>query len=162
MKLLLAALITISATLPLYAQVHPADMKGPKILIAYEQTSLKKQLITEMKKMLIMSGINVVLAVHAKERPLTQNAADYSVVFITNSGDNAQVRPWIQTWIDKNKEYHNRIILHTTQKNTWEIKTSVDAVTSASAEENVRELTLKYCGAIMKKLMPQPPAPAAE
>lgn len=132
--LLLATLVS----LPLAAQ-----SKGT-ILIASENTGFKKALVAELETLFSSEGYTVVKATHSKGWGDRFRASDYAAVFITNSGVNSKVRPWVTEWIAKNRDAKTYILLHTTQIRDWKVETDVDAVTSASTKEEAKSLAREY------------------
>ena len=122
-----------------------AAAKKPKVLLAYEKTRFKTALVEAMQKQLAATGCEVNVVRHSK-KGLDAVAADYDAVFITNSGVNSKVRPWIMEWLASNKDQQGRVLLHTTQTRKWPVKVDVDAVTSASSKRDVEELATDYVG----------------
>ncbi|MDD3050563.1 MAG: hypothetical protein PHR06_05390 [Candidatus Cloacimonetes bacterium] len=122
-----------------------------KVLIAFEDTKFKKELAKEMKTILEKEGLVVTETDHSKKGFTELDGASYDLVFITNSGVNSKVRPWVTKWISEN-ENKTKIILHTTQRNDWEVKTSVIAVTSASKTGEVKKFAQDYAEQVMKVL----------
>ncbi len=133
---------TMLSAMPLFAQATG------KVLLAYEKTSFKNKLIVEMERLLTSAGFSVVKAEHPKGGLNAYKASDYAVVFITNSGVNSKVRPWVTEWIEKNGSSGTYILLHTTQIKDWKVVTSVDAVTSASAKNEINALASQYVSRI--------------
>lgn len=125
--------------------------KSPRVLLAFEQTRFKSELIEEMKKQLAKAEIEIVVKEHSKEG-LAAKAADFDAIFITNSGVRSQVRPWIIEWLAENNKQKDRILLHTTQTSGWKINVEVDAVTSASSRGEVKQLATDYVNRIKKIL----------
>ena len=121
------------------------------VMLAFEKTRFKSELIEEMKKQLVDSGVKVFVKEHS-DRGLDAKAFAFDAVFITNSGVRSQVRPWIVKWLEKNQKYKDRIVLHTTQTKDWKVVADVDIVTSASSRGDVKELATKYVG-ILKKIL---------
>lgn len=129
------------------AFTEDATIQKNSVLLSFEDTKFKKGLIKEMKKLLEKDGITVVVVNHTNGDSLAQLAAtDFNAVFITNSGINSKVRPWVLDWLNKNERSASRIILHTTQIRKWEVKTpvKVDAITSASKNGKVKSLAAEY------------------
>lgn len=140
--LFMALFATALTVTPLFGQTTG------KILLAYEKTSFKNKLIIEMERLLTSSGLTVVKAEHPKGGLNAYKASDYAAVFITNSGVNSKVRPWVTEWIEKNGSSSAYILLHTTQIKDWKVETSVDAVTSASAKDEIDALARQYASRI--------------
>ncbi len=128
-----------------------AQQKG-KILIAYEKTRFKNALVEELDMLLKRDGYSVETVLHSKNGLDKYKASDYRAVFITNSGVNSEVRPWVNKWIEKNKTPGTYILLHTTQAKDWQVRASVDTVTSASAQADVKKLANDYYERITKAL----------
>lgn len=144
--LLAVLLVALILPLPLAAQ-----SKGT-ILIASEKTGFKEALVAELESLLTGAGYAVVKVKHPKGGIDAYKASDYAAVFITNSGVNSKVRPWVTEWIEKNRVSNAYILLHTTQIRDWKVETSVDAVTSASAKKEVKNLAREYFARITGKL----------
>ncbi len=120
-----------------------AQSKGT-ILLASEKTRFKDLLIEELETLFVNAGYTIKKAEHPKGGLDSYKASDYRAVFITNSGVNSRVRPWVVQWIEKNRNSNAYILLHTTQIRDWTVKTDVDAVTSASANGDVKKLARDY------------------
>lgn len=130
---------------------NPSATEGKQVLIAYEKTRFKNALIEHLQELLNNDSIIVKVVEHSKKKLDQYNAADYNAIFITNSGVNSKVRPWIVAWLKKNIEYKKNILLHTTQKSNWKVKTEVEAVTSASSISDVQKLAIDYFAKIKAK-----------
>ena len=129
------------------AYAEDTTMKKNSVLLSFEDTKFKNALIKEMKKRLEKDGITVVVVNHTNGGTLADyTATDFNAVFITNSGINSKVRPWVLEWLKKNEQVASRIILHTTQIRKWEVNTpvKVDAITSASANSKLKSLAAEY------------------
>jgi len=144
--LLTVVLVSMLIPLPLAAQA-----KGT-ILIASEKTGFKDKLVAELETLFSDAGYAVVKARHSKGWLDKYRASDYAAVFITNSGVNSKVRPWVAEWIGKNGASNVYILLHTTQIRDWKVETSVDAVTSASKKDNVKVLAREYFDRIIERI----------
>ncbi len=144
--MLAAILVAFIMPLPLAGQ-----SKGT-ILIASEKTGFKEALVAELESLLTGAGYAVVKVKHPKGGLDGYNASDYAAVFITNSGVNSKVRPWVTEWIERNRASNAYILLHTTQIRDWKVETPVDAVTSASAKKEVKNLAREYFARITERL----------
>jgi len=122
-----------------------------RVLLAWEKTDYKQALVEEMERLLKQQGFEVTKVLHAKNGP-DAKAADFDAVFITNSGVNSKVRPWITDWLAANKAQSARILLHTTQTSDWKVIANVDAVTSASGKGDLKALAADYVARIGKIL----------
>ena len=87
--------------------------------------------------------MRVTVAQHTS-KGLDAKAADFDAIFISNSGANSRVRPWIVEWLAANKAHQGKILLHTTQTRDWKVQADVDAVTSASSQDRVDDLAARY------------------
>jgi hypothetical protein len=134
------------------AQDSAESLKGKKVVIAYEKTDFKKGLAAEMDRLLKADSINVTTTEHSEKAPLTIDAASSDAVFISASGVNSKIRPWIVTWLDNNKQYSGKILLHVTQTRNWKVETHVDAVTSASSKKEIKKIASEYAGMIKTRL----------
>ncbi len=145
------AVLTVLFVVTLLPLPLAAQAKGT-ILIASEKTGFKDALVAEMETLLTGAGYAVVKVKHPKGGLEGYRAADYAAVFITNSGVNSKVRPWVTEWIEKNRTANSYILLHTTQIRDWKVETSVDAITSASTKKEVKNLAREYVARITGKL----------
>ena len=123
-----------------------------RILLAMEKTAFKSELIDRMDSLLTKQGYATTIVRDSRKQITEHKAADYDMVFITNSGVNSKVRPWITKWIANNAANANRILLHTTQTREWEVVTTVDAVTSASARKEAEKFAGDYVARLTEKL----------
>jgi hypothetical protein len=132
------------------------EVPKKRVLLAWEKTDFKQALVQEMERLLTQQGCEVTKVLHSK-RGLDAKAADFGAVFITNSGVNSKVRPWIVEWLAANKAQSARILLHTTQTGNWKVTANVDAITSASSKGDVKVLAADYVARI-GKILAQPDA----
>jgi hypothetical protein len=123
-----------------------------KVLLASEKTNFKDDLIKEMNALLTKDAIVVTTKDHSDSTFQQEDAANYDAIFITNSGVNSKVRPWVMEWIDKNSVSAKKILLHTTKKGNWKIDVPVDAVSSASVNKDAKKMALEYVGKIKSML----------
>ena len=121
----------------------PAGPAAGTILLAYEKTPFKEALIMNMQALLEAEKFTVTTVEHS-DKGLEADAGGYAAVFITNSGVQSRVRPWITAWLEANKDHKDKILLHTTQKSHWKVSAIADTVTSASAEADVEKLAADY------------------
>ncbi|MBN2038341.1 MAG: hypothetical protein JW768_16490 [Chitinispirillaceae bacterium] len=136
----------------LFGQELPQKEEKPKVLLAFEKTRFKEQLIRTMRSLLEKDSVAVTVVEHKDGGLDKQDASRYDAVFITNSGVNSKVRPWVMGWLNRNKESRDRILLHTTQIRKWDVKAPVEAVTSASSQKKVKNLAASYVKAIKGRL----------
>jgi hypothetical protein len=101
-----------------------------------ESTSFKDALVEEIIEGL-NDGATYIKVIDHKSSLGGVDPRDFTVVFITNSGAKAEVRPWVLEWLESVKNYDDNIILHTTQINDWNPPVEVDSITSASDKDNV-------------------------
>ena len=157
--------LMVALAVPAVLSEDADSMAGKSsVLLSFEETRFKKDLIKEMRGLLEKDSLNVVVSNHTEKGDLAKySAADYNAVFVTNSGVNSQVRPWVVEWLETNESSASRIVLHTTQTREWEVKTpvKVDAITSASATGKVRSLASEYV-AKLKSILKFSPVPAQE
>jgi hypothetical protein len=147
-KIIAAAFIATTLAFQISAK---SSSKG-KILLSWESTKFKDALITELETLLRNDGFEIVKVVHSKDGLAPYNASDFKAVFISNSGVNSKVRPWVVSWIEKNKSSGTYILLHTTQTRDWKVVTSVDAVTSASVVPESKAKAMEYRNQIISAL----------
>jgi hypothetical protein len=126
------------------------DIKTPvKILLVYENTIFKKQLIDNLKNE-FGNTLEIKIIEQTRKNELSfEDPSNYSLVFITNSGVLSKVRPWALDWILKYPKSKN-IILHTTQVSKWEVNVPVDTITSASS--NVKKISSSIIDLIKSKI----------
>lgn len=148
----LSALFIVAFSFGLFAQQDSSGTASKKVLLAYENTGFKKALIEKMNSLLKKDGIDTKIIEHSNGELDKENAGEYQAIFVTNSGVNSQVRPWIMDWIKKNEQFVSSIILHTTQTKDWKVEVPVDAVTSASEKNKVKNLATEYIKLINQKL----------
>ncbi len=119
------------------------------VLIIYEKTTFKNKLVLQLAKRLEKEGVMSKIVEHNSKGVTVDSVGLFDAIFITNSGVNSEVRPWILKWIDTNADYSSRIVLHTTQKSKWNVKTTVDAITSASAIKEIDKI-VNDCYSLLK------------
>jgi len=137
----------------LHAQEKVGELAGKQILIIYEETEFKKNLVKLMKNQLTNDSAVVTLIEHSAKAPLEVNPAPFHAIFITNSGVYKNIRPWVSDWLNKNKDSAHKILLHTTQKNTWSVSAPVDAITSASvSKKNTAKLAAEYVATLKSRI----------
>ena len=134
---LLAAL----AALPLSAAEH-------RVLIATENTAFKKAFVRALAAELEDGNTEVVVIDHKKGELAGVDPRDYTAVFITNSGVQARVRPYITDWLASVAGHDGNVILHTTQITNWTPDVTVDSITSASQKSHIDELVAEVAGKI--------------
>ncbi len=125
-----------------------------KVLLVSESTRFKNALIESMQTLLQDKGMIVTVETNSRRNIKAYEAAAFDAVFITNSGVNSKVRPWVVRWLVDNKAEAARILLHTTQTRDWEVNVDVDAVTSASAMADVDDLATRYVMQLLALLEP--------
>ncbi len=135
----LAVIICIAILFSICVQASESQV----ILLAYEKTRFKTGLMEEMKKNLENEGFTVEILEHSKGGLDNIDTDRYAAIFITNSGVNSKVRPWVSKWISESGA-KDKILLHTTQRSDWKVETDVDAVTSASERKNISAFAREY------------------
>ncbi|KMQ52564.1 hypothetical protein CHISP_0333 [Chitinispirillum alkaliphilum] len=113
-----------------------------RVLLVYESSRFKTNLISKMEELFTQKNIEVTVSTHSRRDMGIDNPHNYSAIFISNSGVNSQIRPWISKWLEQT-DYQN-ILLHTTQISEWSIDTEFDAVTSASSNSQINEIAAEY------------------
>jgi len=149
---LLTFIFVLVSGFNIHAQGNASNIQKKKVLLAYERTEFKTALIKEMAAILKKDSIESVVIEHSNGELDKEDPANYGAIFISNSGVNSQVRPWISEWLKKNEKYWAMTILHTTQTSNWKVKAPGDAVTSASIKKKVKSLAAKYVEMIRKRL----------
>lgn len=128
---LLTAVITIIAS-ALHAQT---------VLIAKEDTSYKKALVGELTGKLESEGFTVEVIDHKRGELENVDPGDYAVVYVTNSGAQARVRPQVLDWLASIRGNDSNVIVHTTKINEWDENLNVDSLSSASRRSNIDDVT---------------------
>jgi hypothetical protein len=149
---LIAFTFVLISGISIYAQDNVGSIQKKKVLLAYEQTGFKAALIREMAAILKKDSIESVVIEHSNGALNREDPANYGAIFISISGVNSQIRPWIGEWLKKNEKYSSFIILHVTQTSNWKVESIVDAVTSASSKKEVKKLAAKYVEMIKIRL----------
>lgn len=122
-----------------------------KVLLAYEETPFKNGLVQEMKSRLRKRGLKVELVDHGQGGLAGRNASDYDAVFLSASGVNSMVRPWLVAWLSTNAAFADRVLLHVTRTRDWTVEAPVDVVTSASAPRETATLASNYTAILLRK-----------
>lgn len=138
---------TISALLLL--NLFSLAEEQPVILLAYEETRFKADLISEMTILLEREGYAIETLDHSGGALENIDKGKYAAIFITNSGVNSQVRPWVTKWLE-GISGEARVLLHTTQRFNWNVDANVDVVTSASQRRNVKNIADEYAGKLIE------------
>lgn len=159
---LFAFILVLASGLTIYAQDSISSNQKRKVLLAYERTEFKAALIEEMAAILKKDSIASTVIEHSKGALNKEDPSNYGAIFISNSGVNSQLRPWISEWLRKNEKYSTKTILHTTQTRDWKVETSVDAVTSASKKKEVKNLAAQYVEMIKKRLASSQQSPSSD
>lgn len=133
-----------------------------QVLLAYEETRFKNALIDRMKSLLEGSGFSVTVVRHSEAGFAPGDVSACRAVFITSSGVNSKVRPWITQWLEQNRPLGKIVLLHVTQKSDWKVSAEVDTVTSASAVDDVERLASEYVDRLKKIMTPAPGAAPAD
>lgn len=126
-----------------------------RVLLSAESTRFKDSLVARMKTLLEADGYEVTVVPHS-DRGLNPGSAErFSAIFISNSGVNSQVRPWVLDWLKANTAHSRKVLLHTTQRSNWAVNAGVDSVASASpsAAAEIDRLAAEYV-ARLKKIAP--------
>jgi len=112
-----------------------------KVLIATENTRYKRRLIDTVVEKLNDGSVYITLVDHKRNQLEGEDPRDYEAVFISNSGAQAKVRPWVMEWLDSVSSYDDNVIIHTTQITDWDPPVQVDSITSASDNSNIDPLS---------------------
>lgn len=147
MKLMKIALMAIVISSAIFAE----DSQS-KVLVAFEKTPYKEALTTELVALLEKSAIEVVVVDDHKADLKSHSAETYDAVFISNSGVQSKVRPWVKEWLAANNKQGPKIVLHTTKTKKWTEQVEVDAVSSASDKDNAKADAQTYFELITAKL----------
>jgi hypothetical protein len=112
-----------------------------KILIATENTRYKRRLIDTLIEKLDDGSVYITLVDHKRKELTGMDPRNFKAVFITNSGAQAKVRPWVVEWLNEVSSYDDNVLIHTTQITDWDPPVEVDSITSASNNSNIDDLT---------------------
>lgn len=146
-------IVLIPNTFPKPKIYGPVEAKI-RILLAIESTRFKKKLLEELVEQLNDGLVYIEVTKNHKKDLSKYSAADFDVVFISNSGAKAQVRPWVLKWLTENGTTPENVIVHTTQTTEWTPEIEVHSITSASIKGNdeIKDLAIEYAGLIRNKL----------
>ena len=111
------------------------------VLIALENTRYKDRLVDTLVKKLDDGSVYLTVVDHKRKELDGLDPRDFTAVFITNSGVQAKVRPWVLDWLDSVAEYDDNVLIHTTQITEWDPPVKVDSITSASKNSNIDGIT---------------------
>ncbi|WP_319416308.1 hypothetical protein [Marispirochaeta aestuarii] len=111
------------------------------VLIALENTRYKDRLVDTLVKKLDDGSVYITVVDHKRKELEGRDPRDYKAVFITNSGVQAKVRPWVLDWLDSVAAYDDNVLIHTTQITEWDPPVQVDSITSASKNSNIDDVT---------------------
>lgn len=125
-----------------------------KVLLAYENTPFKAALIAKMKTLLESKKIVTTVVLHSDKIAIPHKTSEFNATFLSISGVNSTVRPWITKYIDENKADKAKIILHITKTRKWEVETGVDTISSASTIADVDQLATLYVEKIISIVTP--------
>jgi hypothetical protein len=135
------------------------DTYGPvdsetRIVLAYEETRFKNRLMDQLVDLLNDGEVFIQVVDHKDGGLDGISASDYDVIYITNSGATAKVRPWVSAWLRANGNDPDNVIVHTTQTTRWTPRVQVDSVTSASYgnSNDIEELAEELSDQIKAKL----------
>lgn len=152
-KICFLLLILVSVSVAAGAQEGRYGNGDRKILIAFEPTRFKKELINGLIEELDDGSSSILVVNHQKKGLEGLRASDFDVVFISNSGATAKVRPDVSRWALDNGNPDN-VIVHTTQRTQWTPQLEVDSVTSASLrkKDEIADLVSEFAGRIRDRL----------
>lgn len=142
-KVMLILLIVMFSTAALSAQ---------SVLIAKEDTGYKRALLDVLIQKLESEGFEVEVIDHKEGELEGVNPADYDVVYILNSGAQAQVRPEVLDWLASVAGNDDNVIVHTTKRTEWDEDLEVDSLSSASKKSNIDEVTDDILSRVETKL----------
>ena len=131
----LLLLIFMVSTAAVFAQEGEYGKGSTKILIAFEPTRFKKALVEDMVALLDDGSRSILVVNHQKKGLEGLRSEDFDVVFISNSGAMAKVRPDVTSWLEANGTDPSNVIVHTTQRTVWTPQIEVDSITSASMKK---------------------------
>jgi hypothetical protein len=153
-RILVAFLLVLSLTVSLWALSgeYGSPSASGRILIAYEPTRFKNNLVSDMISILEERGFFITVVDHQAGGLGNLSAADFDAVFITNSGATAMVRVEVVDWLVENGTTPDNVYVHTTQITEWEPQIEVDGVTSASYNNRRRtgDLAEEYAQVVIR------------
>lgn len=120
---------------------HGTQDSTRKVLIATEPTRYKNRMIRQLIDKLDDGQTLIVEVNHADGGLSGVDPQDYNAIFITNSGAQAMVRPWVMEWLASVAPNDENVVLHTTQITDWDPPVEVDSITSASNMRNIDSIT---------------------
>ena len=138
--ILLGLLLLVNISL-IASETFGSPSAPNKILIATESTPYKRRLIDTLIGKLDDGSTHITLVDHKRKELEGLDPRNFSAVFITNSGAQAKVRPWVMDWLKRVSSYDDNILIHTTQITEWDPPVAVDSITSASKNSNIDDLT---------------------
>lgn len=154
MKYPIIVVVLLLITSAIFAQegIYGPEEASTSILIAYEPTRFKTKLINAMVNLLDNGSRRIEVVNHQEGELEPLRASEFDVVFISNSGATAKVRPWIIEWLQDGHWNNDNIILHTTQTTVWTPEVEVDSITSASLTRNnqIQDLAEEYVDRIIR------------
>ena len=139
--LVVAGLILVTSTL-----------SARTVLIAKEDTGYKKALVNTLIDKLEAEGLEVEVIDHKRGELDNVDPGDYAVVYVTNSGAQARVRPQVLEWLASIRGNDSNVIVHTTKINEWDENLNVDSLSSASQRSNIDDVTDDIMRRIRAKL----------
>lgn len=114
-------------------------LSAQTVVIAKESTRYKNALVEVLVEKLEVESFTTVVIDHKELSSI--DPADYTAVYVVNSGVMSRVRPAVMEWLDSISGNDGNVIVHTTQKSTWTPEISVDSITSASETSNIEYMT---------------------
>jgi hypothetical protein len=103
-RILVALLLVLSLSVSLWALSgeYGSPSASGRILLAYEPTRFKNNLVSDMVSILEERGFFITVVDHQAGGLGNLSAADFDAVFITNSGATAMVRVEVVDWLVEN------------------------------------------------------------
>jgi len=134
MKRLITILLLVFPVLSVMALTgsYGNPTSDTSVLIAYEPTRFKDNLVEYLIEELEKDSVKITVVDHKEGELEPLKAEDFDMVFITNSGATAKVRPWVKEWLKANGTNPDNVFVHTTQITEWIPQIEVDGTTSAS------------------------------
>jgi hypothetical protein len=120
-RILVALLLVLSLSVSLWALSgeYGSPSASGRILLAYEPTRFKNNLVSDMVSILEERDFSSLWWIIRPAGSANLSAADFDAVFITNSGATAMVRVEVVDWLVENGTTPENVYVHTTQITEW-------------------------------------------
>jgi len=136
------ALFALAAIGEIAAAEEFGDPANTRVLLAYEPTRFKNQLVEAVVEGLQEEDFYIKTVLHNKNELRGESTEDYDAVIVINSGVNSRVRPKVSSWLSSLEETEKVVLLTTYRDLGWEPKypDGVDSITSPSKRSDIPEV----------------------